>query len=34
MASGDWSRLLTSVALWVLVPLVLGLIRVSRREMA
>ena len=33
MAGGDWARLATSVALWVGVALVIGLIRLSRSEL-
>ncbi|MEU8005403.1 ABC transporter permease [Catellatospora sp. NPDC049111] len=32
MTGRDWARLGTSVAVWIVVPLVLGLIRVHRRE--
>jgi ABC-type transport system involved in multi-copper enzyme maturation permease subunit len=34
MTSGDWARLGVSVAVWVLVPLVVGWFRVLRREVA
>jgi hypothetical protein len=34
MTSGQWARLGTSVALWVLVPLVTGTVRVLRREVS
>jgi hypothetical protein len=33
MSGGDWARLATSVALWVGVPLVLGLLRLRRSEL-
>jgi ABC-2 type transport system permease protein len=33
MAGTDWAKLAATVALWVLVPLVAGLVRVTRREM-
>ena len=33
MAGGDWARLATSVALWVGVPLVIGLLRLRRTEL-
>jgi ABC-2 type transport system permease protein len=33
MAGGDWARLATSVALWVGVPLVIGLLRLRRSEL-
>ena len=33
MASGDWARLATSVALWVGVVLVIGLLRLRRTEL-
>jgi ABC-2 type transport system permease protein len=32
MAAGDWPKLATSVAVWVLVPLVLGALRLRRAE--
>jgi ABC-2 type transport system permease protein len=32
MAGGDWGRLATSLALWLLLPLVLGLLRLRRAE--
>ncbi|MEV0459651.1 ABC transporter permease [Catellatospora methionotrophica] len=32
MTGRDWARLGTSVAVWIVLPLVLGLIRVARRE--
>lgn len=32
MTGRDWARLGTSVAVWIMIPLVLGLIRVARRE--
>jgi ABC-2 type transport system permease protein len=32
MAAGDWPRLATSVAVWVLLPLVLGALRLRRAE--
>lgn len=34
MAGADWARLATSVALWALLPLVAGLVRLARREVA
>ena len=34
MTSGEWGRLGVSVAVWVLVPLILGTVRVLRREVA
>ena len=33
MAGGDWARLATSVALWIGVPLVIGLLRLRRSEL-
>jgi len=33
MSGGDWARLATSVALWVGVPLVIGLLRLRRSEL-
>jgi ABC-2 type transport system permease protein len=33
MAGGDWARLATSLALWLLLPLVLGLLRLRRTEL-
>lgn len=33
MAGGDWAKLGATAAVWVLVPLVAGLVRVTRREM-
>jgi ABC-2 type transport system permease protein len=33
MAGGDWARLGTSLALWLLLPLVLGLLRLRRHEL-
>ena len=33
MAGGDWARLATSVALWVGVPLAIGLLRLRRSEL-
>jgi ABC-2 type transport system permease protein len=33
MGSGDWARLAASVAIWVGVPLVLGLLRLRRHEL-
>jgi ABC-2 type transport system permease protein len=32
MAGGDWARLATSLGLWLLLPLVLGLLRLRRAE--
>nr|WP_153040449.1 ABC transporter permease [Actinoplanes sp. TFC3] len=34
MSGGEWARLAASVALWVVVPLVLGTVRVLRREVS
>jgi hypothetical protein len=34
MAGGDWARLATSTALWVGVPLAIGLWRTARRDVA
>jgi ABC-type transport system involved in multi-copper enzyme maturation permease subunit len=34
MTAGDWARLGVSAAVWVLLPLVVGLLRVERREIA
>jgi hypothetical protein len=34
MTSGEWGRLGVSVAVWVLVPLILGTVRVLKREVA
>jgi hypothetical protein len=34
LTSGQWARFLVSAAVWVLVPLVLGTVRVLRREVA
>ncbi|MFY1636314.1 hypothetical protein ACN27F_24080 [Solwaraspora sp. WMMB335] len=34
VAAGQWARLGTSVALWVLVPLVAGALRIHRRDIA
>ena len=33
MAGGDWARLATSVALWLGVVLVIGLLRLRRSEL-
>jgi ABC-2 type transport system permease protein len=33
MVGDDWAKLATTAALWILVPLVAGLIRVTRREL-
>lgn len=32
VTNGDWARIATTAAIWVLVPLVAGLIRLARRE--
>jgi hypothetical protein len=34
MSDGQWARLGVSVAVWVLVPLVAGTVRVLRREVS
>ncbi|WP_229073291.1 ABC transporter permease [Actinoplanes sp. DH11] len=34
MTGGEWARLAASVALWVVLPLVLGVVRVLRREVS
>ncbi|HWS38669.1 MAG TPA: ABC transporter permease [Actinoplanes sp.] len=34
MTSGEWARLAASVGVWVLIPLVLGTVRVLRREVS
>ena len=34
VTAGQWARLATSVAVWVLVPLVAGMLRIQRRDLA
>lgn len=34
VTAGQWARLATSVAVWVLVPLVAGMLRIQRRDIA
>jgi hypothetical protein len=34
MTGGEWARLGSSVALWVLLPLVIGTVRMLRREVS
>ena len=34
MTGGDWARLGVSAAVWVLLPLLLGTVRVLRREVS